>query len=325
MTEETDEESEDVTIKDLKKEQEKRRKIQQLILTKTAETEERISKTSSSISEIISVTEKKLEQLKIYKEKLLKTRLRLANKGSLSLTILDQLDEEMSNIEKEITPLYTLIPRTEAQESVIKESVSVQPKEIGFRTKIRMMPVSEDSILKNYSFFNKLADKKQRRAYESLLILRSFKLRILEKINEGIHEISRITCELDTEDFRVQEHLNTLIDFCHVSIDRQHLSDDAKYFISLYQNFKREAEKEPIYAAFAIFPHIVLQKVKQGGRGVSAIEEYTGLGRQTIIGGAQLLEKEGFIRKSGVIYFGDTWKTDDLFKSIQNSYRKVGV
>lgn len=331
MTEENDGIDENRTIKSIREEQKRLQNYQRAVHTKSASTEERISNVYSSISDIVVKLREQIGELNSHKDWLSKVRLELANKNSLSISRIEQLEEGVKRIEGQIKPLFPSVLGIEPQEITVSEPVTLptQPEKYEFLPGEVLVPKGDESALEDYPFFDKIVEVKQRRAYEGLLILRSFKIRILEKLFEGICDIPIIAKELTSRDSLINERLQTLINFGHVSVDKCHLSDNAQFIISLYKDFKKEAEKEPIYASFVIYPHVILQNIETGGRRFSDFEKYTGLNRQRIIDGTRLLEEEGFVRKNGegyeTIYFGDTMKTKILFKSVQDSYttRKV--
>lgn len=315
MTEEKDE-LDDIPAEQLAVDVQQRRKIRQRISEEIPRIEGKVYEVYSTLNEIILKLEKKQEQGKITelnscRDKLTRMKLRLASKNLLSITDLKKMDEETAYIESHIKPFLPLIPVTDSQRSMNEQS-------------LKQSSAQYESVLTNYRIFDKLTDDTQRRAYETLLSLRLLKIKILEKLSEGVCNVSEIAAQLGLEESMIQERLKNLVDFGNISADEYNLTEDSKHAISLYKIIKKEARKEPVYAALAM---LLIITSKKGGSSTSAIEQYTHLERGMMEKGAQLLKKEGFINESPgresyeTIYFGDTPKAGELFKSLQ--YRRV--
>jgi hypothetical protein len=318
----------DESVKSIKERIELIKKTQRMIQESSKQTEERVYKVSSSVSGIILDFDKKMKQLQQNRDKLTKMAITLAKKDDLSLEFLGQINEETSNIESQIKSLFSLPPMNEIKpfsaEKSVEPSIQPTPKN-GFRSKEHMVKIGL-SVLEKYSFFTELVDEEQRRAYENLLILRSLKISIIETIYGGAYGIPSIAKELSSNENNVQKGLNTLVDFGEVSVGYRNLSDKSKYMISFFRSIKEKAKENPLYAALAILPFIITD---DRGKGISEIEQFTKMDKQTIIQGAQVLYREGYVwedtKNNETIYFGDTTKSLQLLKSIKGTYRGTRV
>lgn len=313
--------SEDKSLGSLREETNEIETLERAIGGKIQSISNRVSKIDGPLNRVVSDLQSMLDKLEVYQTESREIRVRLLNKGSLTMDELELFDGKLLKIEEEVGRYKSLLDprkRTEEEKPQI-EATRVGPKTPEFRARDDTRR-SGSFLFKDYDIFGRLDTEENLRSYSLLLKLRSLKIRILEEISDGVYDVQIISKKLDVDSDRVEKGLAQLVEFGHVSDDKRILSDSMKQAVLLYRFIKERAKEDSNFAALAIYPLIVTHK----GRPIGTIEQYTGLEKRIIEDGAILLEEQHLIsRRTGtgsVVYAGNTEHSQRLFMSISPTY-----